>query len=64
MNKNLLDQDKYLTLREVAEHLQVDIQVVRKWAREEIIPANKIGDKIWRIHTSDLRKMIHGVEQD
>ncbi len=39
--------EEYLTAKQVAEYLQVKPLTIYQWAREEKIPAIKIG-RIWR----------------
>ncbi len=39
--------EEYLTARQVAEYLQVKPLTIYQWAREDKIPAIKIG-RIWR----------------
>ena len=48
--------NKLLTTHQVAEMLQLDTTTVRKYIREGIIPATKVGHQ-WRVNCDDLREM-------
>ena len=48
--------NRFLTTRQVAEALQLDVSTVRKYIREGIIPATKVGHQ-WRVNCDDLKKM-------
>ena len=48
--------NKLLTTRQVAERLQLEISTVRKYIREGLIPATKVGHQ-WRVNCDDLREM-------
>lgn len=41
------------TLKQAAEYLQVHVNTVRRWVKQGIIPAFKVG-KFWRIYGRDL----------
>jgi len=45
------DNDKIMTLEEVAEYLRVKPQTIYTWAQEKKIPAAKLG-KEWRFKKS------------
>jgi excisionase family DNA binding protein len=45
------DNDKIMTLEEVAEYLRVKPQTIYTWAQEKKIPAAKLG-KEWRFRKS------------
>ena len=47
---------KILTTQQVAEALQLDVTTVRKYIREGIIPATKVGHQ-WRVNCDDLRAL-------
>ena len=51
---NLSEQQPFLTPREVSDLLQVSVQTVRRWIKEEDLPAYKVGPRIWRIKKADL----------
>jgi excisionase family DNA binding protein len=46
-----------LTLRQVAEWLQVDVRMVRKWIRAGALPALRISARITRIRPSDVERL-------
>ena len=47
----MLNDDKIMTLEEVAEYLRVKPQTIYTWAQEKKIPAAKLG-KEWRFKKS------------
>ena len=49
------DNDKIMTLEEVAEYLRVKPQTIYTWAQEKKIPAAKLG-KEWRFRKSMVDK--------
>jgi excisionase family DNA binding protein len=50
-----MDNDKIMTLEEVAEYLRVKPQTIYTWAQEKKIPAAKLG-KEWRFKKSMIDK--------
>ncbi|MBR5826633.1 MAG: helix-turn-helix domain-containing protein [Clostridia bacterium] len=48
-----------LTVQEVAMLMQTNEQVIRKYAREKLIPAVKFG-KSWRFEKNALREYMEG----
>jgi excisionase family DNA binding protein len=49
------DNDKIMTLEEVAEYLRLKPQTIYTWAQEKKIPAVKLG-KEWRFKKSVIDK--------
>lgn len=49
--------EEYLTAKQVAEYLQVKPLTIYQWAREEKIPAIKIG-RIWRFKKEAIDKFL------
>jgi excisionase family DNA binding protein len=49
------DENKIMTLEEVAEYLRVKPQTIYTWAQEKKIPAAKLG-KEWRFRKSMIDK--------
>jgi excisionase family DNA binding protein len=49
------DNDKIMTLEEVADYLRVKPQTIYTWAQEKKIPAAKLG-KEWRFRKSMIDK--------
>jgi excisionase family DNA binding protein len=49
------EEDKILTLEEVAEYLRLKPQTIYTWAQEKKIPAAKLG-KEWRFRKSVIDK--------
>jgi excisionase family DNA binding protein len=44
----------FLTPQEVSDLLQVSVQSVRRWIKDEDLPAYKVGPRVWRIRKVDL----------
>jgi len=49
-----VDEQPFLTPQEVSDLLQISVQTVRRWIREENLPAYKVGPRMWRIRKGDL----------
>ena len=47
-------QQAFLTPQEVSDLLQVSVQTVRRWIKEDDLPAYKVGPRMWRIRKVDL----------
>jgi excisionase family DNA binding protein len=48
------EKESFLTPQEVSDLLQVSVQTVRRWIKEETLPAYKVGPRVWRIRRVDL----------
>lgn len=48
------ENESFLTPQEVSDLLQVSVQTVRRWIKEEDLPAYKVGPRMWRISKLDL----------
>ena len=48
------EEQSFLTPQEVSALLQVSVQTVRRWIKEEALPAYKVGPRMWRISKNDL----------
>ncbi len=46
--------DKLLTVEEVAQKIRMTPHTVRKYLREEVIPAIKLPDGTWLVKASDV----------
>lgn len=57
MEKAVLGLDKILTIPEIAKYLRVSRTTVWRWCNEGKLPAFKVGNT-WRIHRSDLEKIV------
>jgi excisionase family DNA binding protein len=53
------DEPRFLTLREVAEHLRLNVQTVYRLAQEGTIPAFKVGGR-WRFDRARIDEWIAG----
>lgn len=51
---DLIEEQPFLTPQEVSDLLQVSVQTVRRWIKEEDLPAYKVGPRVWRISKVDL----------
>ena len=51
------ETEKWSSIEEVAEHIQVHKDTIRNWIRDGKIPAHKIG-KQWRFRLSEIDKWI------
>jgi len=51
------EAEKWSSIEEVAEHIQVHKDTIRNWIRDGKIPAHKIG-KQWRFRLSEIDKWI------
>jgi len=50
--------DEYMSVKEIASLLKVNIVTVRRWVRDEKLPAFKLG-KDYRITKKDLEKFLN-----
>lgn len=48
---------RFLTPEEVSELLQVSVFTVRRWIKQDELPAYKLG-RLWRIKRSDLNQWL------
>ena len=48
------EEEAFLTPQEVSDLLQVSAQTVRRWIKDEDLPAYKVGPRVWRIRKEDL----------
>lgn len=51
---NATEEQSFLTPQEVSNLLHVSVQTVRRWIREEKLPAYRVGPRMWRIRAVDL----------
>jgi len=58
----MINKDEVFTLAEVAKKMKVTENTVRKWCRDGVIPAYKIG-RHWRINGDDFRKHINWLKR-
>lgn len=52
-----MEQDGYMTVREVADLLRVNIMTVYAWLGDGKLPGYKAGD-LWRIKREDVDKFL------
>ena len=53
-SENGVEGQLFLTPQEVSDLLQVSVQTVRRWIKEDSLPAYKVGPRMWRIRAADL----------
>jgi excisionase family DNA binding protein len=51
---NQIKEQLFLTPQEVSDLLHVSVQTVRRWIKEDSLPAYKVGPRMWRISKADL----------
>lgn len=56
--------EKILTAKEAAKKLNINVFSIYKYAREGIIPAIKIGEKLVRFSEEDLSRWIEQQKQN
>ena len=54
MPPNQIEEQLFLTPQEVSDLLHVSVQTVRRWIKEDSLPAYKVGPRMWRIRRVDL----------
>lgn len=54
-----LDNEKWVNIEDVAEHLSVTPDTVRTWVRSGKLPANKVG-KRYKFRLSEIDKLVLG----
>jgi excisionase family DNA binding protein len=55
----VMADEEMLTLVDVAKHLQVHIDTVRRWVREGELPAYQLGTRAgYRVKMSDFRAFL------
>ena len=54
--------EELLTTQDVADHLKVSIQTVRRWIKddnpEKRLPAIRVGPRMWRISRAELERWL------
>lgn len=58
LSVSLTEEQTFLTPQEVSDLLHVSVQTVRRWIKDEKLPAYKVGPRMWRIRTTDLDKWL------
>lgn len=54
LSANPTPERPFLTPQEVSHLLHVSVQTVRRWIKDEKLPAYKVGPRMWRISVADL----------
>lgn len=45
--------ERWLNTKEIAEHLGVTVETIRKWIKSEKIPCHRVG-KLWKFKISEV----------
>lgn len=45
--------ERWLNTKEIAEHLGVTVETIRKWIKTEKIPCHRVG-KLWKFKVSEV----------
>lgn len=53
-----MDEQQYLTVLEVAEHLRVNPESVRRWLRDGNLAGVNLGRAGWRISSDSLQEFL------
>lgn len=53
LSENNCINEPWVGTKEIAEHLGVTIETVRKWIKVETIPCNRVG-KLWKFKKSEV----------
>ena len=53
MSENNFINEPWVSTKEIAEHLGVTIETVRKWIKIESIPCSRVG-KLWKFKKSEV----------
>lgn len=54
---NQINEDKWISLEDAANYMDVTKDTVRNWIKKTDIPAHKIG-KLWKLKKSELDEWI------
>jgi len=49
-----------LSVREAAAVMRVRQETILRWINKKVLPANKLGTKLWRIKAADLEALLGG----
>ena len=55
--------DRYLSIQQVAQRLNIGQAAVRDWVRTGRLPATKIGTRVWRVREVDLERFLAAQQQ-
>ena len=53
MGKNMIDQDRWLSVEEIAVHLGIKKDTVYKWVAKKHMPAHKVG-RLWKFDKTEI----------
>jgi len=51
--------EAWISLSEIAEHLQVSTDTVHRWIRAKKIPVHRVG-RFWRFQVSEIDEWVRG----
>ena len=49
--------ERWLNTKEIAEHLGVTVETIRKWIKTEKLPCHRVG-KLWKFKVSEVDSWI------
>lgn len=50
---DLQQAERWVSTKEIAEHLGITIDTVRRWIKDDKIPCHRVG-KFWKFRVSDV----------
>ena len=53
MGKSMTDQDRWLSVEEIAVHLGIKKDTVYKWVAKKHMPAHKVG-RLWKFDKAEI----------
>ena len=55
--------ESWMTLAEIAQHLQVREETVHRWIRSKALPAHRAG-RLWRFKASEVDEWVRDASQN
>lgn len=52
----MTDDRRYVSPQELARRWSVEDRTIRKWVEAGVLPAHRLGQKLWRIDAQDARE--------
>ena len=56
-----MNTEGWMTLAEIAQHLQVREETIHRWIRSKNMPAHRVG-RIWRFKASEVDEWVRSGE--
>lgn len=57
MGKKMIDQDRWLSVEEIAIHLGIKRDTVYKWLAKKHMPAHKVG-RLWKFDKTEIDEWV------